>query len=378
MAALCWAAGTGNEALATLLREKGENITVEDDTAGLLVYKGPSVFDKGIEFYSGGSRLEFYDASAETQGVVWAVKNKHLNLTRMLLLGAGEGLDINCRFFSGSYYTKVPLQYAIEYGDVEMVKLLLQHGAEINTIDGHQKSWSPLHLAANYGHVGIVKMLLQKGVDVFAQDYIGRMAIDLAQQHGLGSRAASHQLLRKRCGNRKRHEDIVRLLLEPVTITFMDHIKRTGLQLAAIYSHEAVFRRLLDEGADIWVRDQNGRTALHHAAKQGNETFIRLLLEKNPVGIADRDRDRRTPLHAAAQYGPEALGILLDHGADINAIDVHRRTALDLAAKYQRETVGLLLERGADGSRMEGYFAKYRHFFQELLASKGAGAITYM
>ncbi|EDO45485.1 predicted protein, partial [Nematostella vectensis] len=54
-----------------------------------------------------------------------------------------------------------PLHIAVVYGHWEIVKLLLDEGADVEaqTKNGYQ----PLHLAAQYGHKIIIEILLQRG-----------------------------------------------------------------------------------------------------------------------------------------------------------------------------------------------------------------------
>lgn len=52
-------------------------------------------------------------------------------------------------------------------GHIEVVKLLVAHGAEVTCKD--KKSYTPLHAAASSGMISVVKYLLDLGVDVGAQ-----------------------------------------------------------------------------------------------------------------------------------------------------------------------------------------------------------------
>ena len=62
-----------------------------------------------------------------------------------------------------------PLSLAASGGYVNIIKLLLQHGAEINSRTGSKLGISPLMLAAMNGHTAAVKLLLDMGSDINAQ-----------------------------------------------------------------------------------------------------------------------------------------------------------------------------------------------------------------
>ena len=57
----------------------------------------------------------------------------------------------------------------------------------------------------------------------------------------------------------------------------------------------------------------------------------------------------KTPLHSASNWGyPETVQILLNHGADVNAIDENLETPLHFAARRGHEkVVEILLKHGA-------------------------------
>jgi ankyrin repeat protein len=89
---------------------------------------------------------------------------------------------------------------------------------------------------------------------------------------------------------------------------------------------------------------------LRAAAKAGELDVLRELLDgTDPPGIEATDKDEDTALHYAAHYGQGGVvALLLDRGANINAMNRRDNTPLCLAAKAgRREVVQLLLERGA-------------------------------
>ena len=78
-------------------------------------------------------------------------------------------------------------------------------------------------------------------------------------------------------------------------------------------------RVLLDHGADVNARKNDGTAPFHEAAQYGRVEAMRVLIDHG-ADVNARKNDGTTPLHEAAQYGKvEAMRVLIDHGADVNA-----------------------------------------------------------
>lgn len=93
-----------------------------------------------------------------------------------------------------------------------------------------------------------------------------------------------------------------------------------------------------------------GETALHLAARSGNEVnFAKLLLE-GATDINARDDRGWTPLHSAASAGESRLiKLLADAGADVNSFDHEGRSALVLATDNGHlDSMISLVEAGVD------------------------------
>ena len=69
---------------------------------------------------------------------------------------------------------------AADHGTAELVRLLLEHGANASAEDNRRRA--PLHEAAY--DVEVVRMLLEYGANVHAEDYLGRTPLHVAAQHG--------------------------------------------------------------------------------------------------------------------------------------------------------------------------------------------------
>ena len=61
---------------------------------------------------------------------------------------------------------------------------------------------------------------------------------------------------------------------------------------AAIIGNLTIAQLLLKEGADIGIRDTEGRTPLSHAAKNGHEAIVKLLLDTGKVDANLKDKYR--------------------------------------------------------------------------------------
>ncbi|KAI0288055.1 hypothetical protein BC826DRAFT_721137 [Russula brevipes] len=153
---------------------------------------------------------------------------------------------------------------------------------------------------------------------------------------------------------------------------------------AAVYmEHLDTARVLLNHGADVDLEDQDGKTPLvlayrhrnleamglllehganpdapydscgpisHDAAYTANAEVMELLLQHKAdvhIRTTDASGSKWTLLH----WGVDArlAQILLDHGADINALDAHHKTPLyEVVENGRLEPVRVLLEHGAD------------------------------
>ncbi|CAE7226584.1 kidins220b [Symbiodinium natans] len=79
--------------------------------------------------------------------------------------------------------------FAVERNDMELVKVLLRHGADINFKDQYQQTC--LFYAVNLGHTEMTKLLVEMKADILLKDLGGRTATDFARKNGALPRAES-------------------------------------------------------------------------------------------------------------------------------------------------------------------------------------------
>lgn len=224
---------------------------------------------------------------------------------------------------------------AARQGHTEVVGLLLDYSAvavpEGRVSHGRSFFLSDLLLeAAAAGYVGIVKLLLDHGADIKACDQNDNTVLH---------RAAA-----------KNHfELILELLGRGASVRVREERGYTPLHLSAEGGDIGVVACLLTHGADVNAQTESGRTALYIALTQGYLGLAMFLLEhKADANVATAEGWH--PIHLAAERGlVDALSMLIERGADQNSQDTAGQSPLHTAtACGQRAAVELLLQRGAE------------------------------
>ena len=258
-----------------------------------------------------------------------------------------------------------PLHYAAHYGLDAMVKyLVIEHAQDVNARGLYKKS-TPLHLASARGHVTVVRVLLEHDADVTAQNEDGSTPLHLASRwgrvkvvrvllkHGADPTAQdNNRLTPLHQASSRGHVDSARILLElGVDATAQDKNGWTPLHWASYEGHVGVTRVLLKHGVDATVEDKNGRTPLHRASFEGHLGITCVLLEHG-VDTTSQDKDGRTLLHRASFAGHvKVVRKLLEHGMDATVQDKNGWTPLHHASRGGHlEVVCVLLEHGADAT----------------------------
>ncbi len=279
----------------------------------------------------------------------------------------------------------VDINTAAGIGDLERVRALLDEDPSLaNRVSDYVTyyigSGSPLKNAAARGHIEIVKLLLERGAD------------PNLPEEGIAPRG--HALYSAVYNG---HFEIARLLLErgafpspPVessadalSIAIMNHNEPMIDLLAAHGSsrgvHILAYYGDVKTGAAVFAANAalaDNLEAFANAAEEGQESFLRLMLRYQPdlptrLSVCAKTRELNeflfergmnpsgpdwlgvTPLHRLARKGDVDMArVFIDHGADLDARDDDMRsTPLGWAAKSGKtEMAALLLERGAKPS----------------------------
>ncbi|KAF3386635.1 Ankyrin repeat domain-containing protein 50 [Penicillium rolfsii] len=235
-------------------------------------------------------------------------------LTRILRVFRDRSANVNTQ--GGQYGTA--LHTAVSRGQIDVVRLLLDQGADVNAYSGVRYR-TALHTAATRGHQDIVQELLQSSADFKARGEDGITAL----QAVLGTNVATVRRVfdngddyttTQYTARLEQFSGIVQLLLDKGADFDTQGGEYSTVPQVAIEKEQVLFKR----GTDIDV--QGGQFALQAAAFRGHVEIVRLLLDQGTEVNAQGGQSGGTALWAAASRGhTEIVQLLLDHGADINA-----------------------------------------------------------
>ncbi|XP_060583640.1 ankyrin-3-like [Ruditapes philippinarum] len=234
--------------------------------------------------------------------LITAAKRGSVDLAECLLR---SGVDVNYR----NKNNVSALDKAVIWNQVEMCRVLLNHGAAVN-VKGGKFQRTPLNIAADMGRNDLVQLLLNNGADVNKRDHKNDYPCQSAAV--LGHSKILKEIIEKDISSGacmslyhiavvKDNQSILRVLKEVgVDPNMKDKYGRTALYLAAVYGKTALVQLLLDV-ADPNVFEKNGYTPLNAAVYKDDLEIVQLLSNRQQVIVNLPDKRGYTPLHLACK-----------------------------------------------------------------------------
>ncbi|TRY57576.1 hypothetical protein DNTS_023504 [Danionella cerebrum] len=252
-----------------------------------------------------------------------AASGGYVDIVKLLLV---HGADVNAQSSTGN----TALTYACAGGFLDVVQVLLKEGANIE--DHNENGHTPLMEAASAGHVEVARVLLEYGAGINTHsNEFKESALTLACYKG--------------------HLDMVRFLLEAgADQEHKTDEMHTALMEACMDGHVEVAQLLLDSGAQVNMPADSFESPLTLAACGGHVALAALLIERG-ANLEEVNDEGYTPLMEAAREGHEEMvALLLAQGANINAqTEETQETALTLACCGGfLEVADFLIKTGGD------------------------------
>ncbi|KAJ7469650.1 ankyrin repeat-containing domain protein [Mycena latifolia] len=288
--------------------------------------------DRNVLFPGAMRLLE--DGSPQYSVLIWMKRNQDFRPTSPLHWCCQEGYidgvrallantpDINLQLPSGTL-----LQVASEYGHMDITRLLLQNGADVNARGG--LNGSPLRFASGTGQFNLVQLLLEHGADVNANCRHWGTALQSASSTG--------------------RTDIVHILLENgANIDAVGGEDGTALRVASLWGHIETAQLLLKNGADVDKESGSHNNPLRAASEAGCADIVRLLIDKGADLDATGGGCASALTITSGKGHTEIVHLLLEKGACVNMGWKHSDALSAASSEGHTESVHLLLEHGAD------------------------------
>lgn len=243
------------------------------------------------------------------------------------------------------------LTYAAENGDLAIVEVLLDHGADTELQEGaDHASGTPLNRAIDEGRTDVVRLLLDRGANPRVLDIYNRTIVHSAGVNG--------------------QDEVLRILFEKargVDINAQGTNGRTALHDAAYFDYRSTIQILFDNGARTDVHDNANRSPLG-VAKDNNKLEALELLSRLRRQEQNHDESTGRLRHADTSIKSNEMGFLtavqlgmkeavqsfiarskVDDETDLNMVDLDRHSGLHIAVREDHlEILEMLIEAGAD------------------------------
>jgi len=105
-----------------------------------------------------------------------------LNSYDRVVLAVEAGADVNGHPETSYAYKCHHLYWAMRF-DISIIRYLILKGANINSLNGHAQ-WTPLHKVVFEGNFEVVKLLIEYGAQTWHTDIYGRTVINIAEMNG--------------------------------------------------------------------------------------------------------------------------------------------------------------------------------------------------
>ncbi|QRI43013.1 ankyrin repeat protein [Cheloniid poxvirus 1] len=168
--------------------------------------------------------------------LITAIKLRSLEIITYLL---EFGCDINSNYYKGIH----PIEYAVIFNDIDIVKKLLEYNSYINVKDSYGRN-----LLHKYNiFYDMTKLLIDYGIDINSKDNYGSIPLHYAAK--------------------KPELHVIDLLINKNNINTRNNRNNTPLHYAAFHNYPSVVMRLLFKGADITIKNVEGNTPFEYICK---------------------------------------------------------------------------------------------------------------
>lgn len=215
-----------------------------------------------------------------------------------------------------SHQKFTPLYFAIFKGNLDVVKFLIDHNADVNIKDEEGKT--PIYTAVLKGYIHIVQYLIDHGADLYFDKSDPNLLLHTACTDG--------------------YNDIMDLLINKgMDVNSLDKDGNTLLYKAAYNNYLDVVKCLIKNNADVTIKITQ-YTPLHCACFNENVEMIKCLVEhaKDKTKYVNEGlANKQSSLHIVVEHkNIKLIKYLISNGALVNLKDISGNTPLHIAMYY--------------------------------------------
>ncbi|EAX88109.1 hypothetical protein TVAG_422640 [Trichomonas vaginalis G3] len=248
-----------------------------------------------------------------TKGTLAQEKSRALKKAELRISQLRDLFKLAQKGQSGKLLSDMNVIDAVKSGNLEAVRILCGNDPSNLEVSDAEYESTPLHWAAGWGMYDIVKLLLDFGADINARNKVGHTPLLCA--------VFDNQL------------ECARLLIDRgADVNDCDNEGFAAIHIAAGNGHMDVLKFLVTKGADLGALTIDGGTALWVAAGAGDYEIFEFLLSGCRIPLKKAANRNNTIFHQAAFGGNlQIIKLCFKAGLDINAKNDDGETPLALA-----------------------------------------------
>ncbi len=263
-----------------------------------------------------GVEVDLQEASDGWTALHYAAREDSLE-TIQFLIESGANTELTC------IHGDTPLVIAMRFGNYAATEALLEAGVNVSPFN--KKGKTPLHQAAAYGSpVEMCRLVLDHGADINAltESKFPTTPISLAIEN--------------------KNNKVLSLFIDRGAVIDKQLPGETAppIHAACMFDNIEALELLVKSGADVNMPSNKVAAPLHAAAINGSLDCIKFLVEAGAIIKMPFNMERVSPLHLAADKGNlDAVRMLVALGSDPQAVSPKGETPADFAKESGHQAV---------------------------------------